>query len=167
VYVGTYSGTRSGPVLLLQRPGSGQWVAQMVGGGAEFTGVVRPVIDRVGGFELDRAIDGARLTARVVDGALGGTWQVGADSGEFTAEPVLASPSAVYRFTGMWWFNGSPPDLQQFQVFEVDAQGRLEGRGGHPGVGEVERSSGRLRNRDLSYTVSTGAVGRGRSTWRR
>lgn len=161
VYVGTYSGTRSGPVLLLQRPGSGQWVAQMDGGGAEFSGVVRPAIDRVRGFALERAIDGARLTVRIVDGALAGTWQAGADSGEFRAEPALSNPSAAYRFTGLYWYNGAPPDLQQFQVFEVDAQGRLEGRSGHPGVGDVERSSGRLRDRDLSYTVSTGAVGEG------
>lgn len=159
-YTGRFEGARSGGILILQRPDDGRVVARLDSSSELLTGPLHPPVERSRAFRLERASDGATINGRFVDGQASGSWQIGAETGTFSASTLWRSPEAVYRFTGSWQYQDRGPDNRQFTTFEVDAAGGLLAAFGNFG-GSFNSGTGALDGTTLTWASTTAAAGSG------
>ena len=92
---------------------------------------------------------------------LSGTWNIGQQSGTFSATRVMPDLTATYRFTGQWFKDLVKPSIEGPLVLNIDASGVIAGEGYDLATGNTYRNSGTLSGQNLSIDWEAGASGSG------
>jgi hypothetical protein len=154
---GSYTGDRSGTVVLLINPLTGMVIGTYPGSPANFESTDAVSVDEMRTFVVT-ATDGSgdNFEGRFDSyDEISGVWTLGSDSGQFTAQRRMADSAAVYRFTGQWYRDSVQPRLNGPLVLNVDAQGNVTGESRDLTSGNDYEATGTFDGQTFDYNWST------------
>jgi len=166
-FTGSFAGDRTGTVVFLVLPVTGEVAATYLGNGGTdttFRSAAAPSVDLQRTFRVVRPTDGASFEGRFDSyDELSGVWTFGSDAGSFSATRMLPA-SISYRYTGTWTEGGSSTKgMSHINVFNVDERDRIDAIAFV--VPEVDSNihygSGTVSGTDFHVNWDNGTVGSG------